>query len=207
MFSSPYFLAAAANVPASFLRELLDYARQNPGKRSYASTGIGSGVHLQGVEALNMAAGTRMLHVPYSGNNSTMAVNDLISGRINLYLADLNSFQQHAAAGKLKLIAFVDKTRSRLRPEVGTSNEVLPNAYNLVVWWGLLGPAQLPRPMLERVNAEAGKILADPGLSAQMPTLTIVPPSPNGPEEFTRQIRGDMEAIGKVVNTLGLKPE
>ena len=65
------------------------------------------------------------------------------------------------AAGKLKLMAFVDKTRSRLRPEVGTINEVLPNAYNLVVWWGLLGPAGLPRPMVDRINAEAGKALGD----------------------------------------------
>ena len=206
LFSSPYFLAAATSVPANNMKELIDYARQNPGKLSYATTGIGSGAHLQG-ESINMSAGTQMLHVPYAGNNSMMAVNDLISGRIDLYLADLNSFNQHAQAGKLKLIAFVDKTRSRLRPEVGTINEVLPNAYNLVVWWGLLGPANLPRPMVDRINVESGKALADPALTSKMSTLTVITPSPGAPEEFARQIRSDVDNIGKVVNALGLKPE
>ena len=154
-----------------------------------------------------MAAGTQMLHVPYAGNNSTMAVNDLIAGRIDLYLADLNSFNQHAAAGKLKLIAFVDKTRSRLRPEVGTINEVLPGAYNLVVWWGLLGPAGLPRPMVDRINVEAGKALGDASLTSKMSTLTVMSPSASASEDFARQIKSDVDNIGRVVTALGLKPE
>ena len=206
LFGSPYFLAAATSVPAGNMKELIDYAKQNPGKLSYATTGIGSGAHLQG-EAINMAAGTQMLHVPYAGNNSTMAVNDLIAGRIDLYLADLNSFNQHAAAGKLKLIAFVDKTRSRLRPEVGTINEALPSAYNLVVWWGLLGPTGLPRPMVDRINIEAGKALGDASLTSKMSTLTVMSPSASAPEDFARQIKSDVDNIGRVVNTLGLKPE
>ena len=206
LFSSPYFLAAAMAVPANNMKELIDYARQNPGKLTYATTGIGSGAHLQG-ESINMSAGTQMLHVPYAGNNSMMAVNDLISGRVDLYLADLNSFRQHAAAGKLKLIAFVDKTRSRLRPDIGTINEVLPDAYNLVIWWGLLGPANLPRPIVDRINAESGKALSDPALTSKMSTLTVIEPSPGAPENFARQIRSDVESVGNVVNTLGLKPE
>lgn len=206
LFSSPYFLAAATTVPASNMKELIDYAKQNPGKLSYATTGIGSGAHLQG-ESINLSAGTQMLHVPYAGNNSMMAVNDLISGRVDLYLADLNSFNQHAAAGKLKLIAFVDKTRSRLRPEVGTINEVLPNAYNLVVWWGILGPAGLPRPIVERLNTEAGKALGDASLTSKMSTLTVMAPNPTAPEDFARQIKSDVDNIGRVVKALGLKPE
>ncbi|MFM9968343.1 MAG: Bug family tripartite tricarboxylate transporter substrate binding protein [Burkholderiales bacterium] len=206
LFGSPYFLAAATTVPANNMKELVDYAKQNPGKLSYATTGIGSGAHLQG-EAINMAAGTQMLHVPYAGNNSTMAVNDLITGRIDLYLADLTSFSQHAAVGKLKLIAFVDKARSRLRPDVGTINEVLPSAYNLVVWWGLLGPAGLPRPIVDRVNIEAGKALGDTTLTSKMSTLTVLPPNPAAPEDFARQIKSDVDNIGKVVTALGLKPE
>ena len=145
--------------------------------------------------------------VPYAGNNSTMAVTDLISGRVDLYLADLNSFQQHAATGKLKLIAFVDRVRSRLRPEVGTINEVLPNAYNLVVWWGLLGPAGLPRAVVDRINAESAKALSDSALTSKMSTLTVIAPSPTASEDFARQIRSDVENVGKVVNALGLKPE
>jgi tripartite-type tricarboxylate transporter receptor subunit TctC len=206
LFGSPYFLAAATTVPANNMKELIDYARKNPGKLSYATTGIGSGAHLQG-ESINLSAGTQMLHVPYAGNNSQMAVNDLLSGRVDLYLADLNSFRQHAAVGKLKLIAFVDKARSPLRPDIGTINEVLPDAYNLVVWWGLLGPNGLPRPIVDRINAEAGKALADPALTAKMNTITIMPPNPNAPEDFARQIKVDVDAIGRVVKVLGLKPE
>ena len=203
---SPFILVAHPSLAAGNMKELIDYAKQNPGKLSYATTGIGSGAHLQG-EAINMAAGTQMLHVPYAGNNSTMAVNDLIAGRIDLYLADLNSFNQHAAAGKLKLIAFVDKTRSRLRPEVGTINEALPSAYNLVVWWGLLGPTGLPRPMVDRINIEADKALGDASLTSKMSTLTVMSPSASAPEDFARQIKSDVDNIGRVVNTLGLKPE
>ena len=206
LFSSPYFLAAANGVEASNMKELVDFAKRNPGKLTYATTGIGSGAHLQG-EAINMASGTQMLHVPYAGNNSMMAVNDLLSGRVDLYLADLNSFQQHAAAGKLKLIAFIDRVRSRLRPEVGTLNEALPNAYNLVVWWGILGPAGLPRPVVDRINLEAGKALADPNLTAKMTTITIMAPSANAPEEFARQIKSDVDNVGRVVKALGLQPE
>ena len=206
LFSSPYFLAAATSVPANNMKELIDYARQNPGKLTYATTGIGSGAHLQG-ESMNMSAGTQMLHVPYAGNNSMMAVNDLITGRVDLYLADLNSFSQYVAAGRLKLIAHVDKTRSRLRPEVGTINEVLPNAYNVVMWWGVLGPAHLPRPLVDRINSESGKALSDPALTSKMATLTVIAPSASAPEDFARQIRSDVENVGRVVDALGLKPE
>ncbi len=206
LFSSPYFLVASNSVPANSLRELIEYAKKNPGKLTYASTGVGSGAHLQG-EAINMAAGTQMLHVPYAGNSSAMAVNDIVTGRVDLYLADLGSVVQHANAGKLKLMGFVFNTRSPLKPDVPTIREVLPDAYNLVVWWGLLGPAGLPRPIVERINAEVGRILADPALGPRLPSVSVIPPSKNGPEEFARVIRGDYEAIGKVVTALGLKPE
>jgi tripartite-type tricarboxylate transporter receptor subunit TctC len=206
LFSSPYFLVASNNVPANSLRELIDYAKKNPGKLTYASTGIGSGAHLQG-EAINMAAGTQMLHVPYAGNSSAMAVNDIVTGRVDLYLADLNSVAQHANAGKVKLMGFVFNTRSPLKPDVPTIREVLPEAYNLVVWWGILGPAGLPRPIVERLNGEAAKVLADPGLASKLPSVSVIPASRSGPEEFGKQIRADHEAIAKVVNALGLKPE
>ena len=206
LFSSPYFIAAPPGLPVNSMKELIDYARQNPGKLTYASTGVGSGAHLQG-EAINLAAGTKMLHVPYTGNNAAMAVNDLLTGRVDLYISDLNAFAQHVAAGKLKLIAFVDKTRSRLRPEVQTVNEVVPNAYNIVVWWGILAPANLPRALVDRINAEAGKALSEPGILAKMSSLTVIPPNPNAPEEFARQIASDVENLSKLVNALGLKPE
>jgi tripartite-type tricarboxylate transporter receptor subunit TctC len=206
LFSSPYFLVSSTSVPANSLRELIDYAKKNPGKLTYASTGIGSGAHLQG-EAINMAAGTQMLHVPYAGNSSAMAVNDIVTGRVDLYFADLNSVVQHANAGKVKLVGFVFNTRSPLKPDVPTIREVLPDAYNLVVWWGILGPTGLPRPIVDRINGEAGKVLSDASLSAKLPSVSVIPPSRNGPEEFARVIRGDYEAIGKVVGALGLKPE
>jgi len=206
LFSSPYFLAATASVPVNSMKELIDYAKQNPGKLTYASTGVGSGAHLQG-EAINLAAGTKMLHVPYTGNNASMAVNDLIAGRVDLYISDLNAFAQHVPTGKIKLIGFVDKTRSRLRPEVQTVNEVVPDAYNIVVWWGILGPANMPRALVERINAESGKALSEPGLLAKMSSLTVVPPSPNAPEEFARQIRSDVEHLSNLVAALGLKPD
>ena len=205
-FNVAFFLAAHVSVPANSLRELIEYSKRNPGKVDYASTGVGSVAHLVG-ESLNMQAGMGMLHVPYSGNNTSMVVNDLITGRIQLYLAALPSFVQHVAAGRIKLIAYFDRERSRLRPEVQTVNETLPGYYNIVVWYGFLGPTGLPRPIAERLRSEANQVTGDPALAPKFDALGVSPVTGKSSEDFARQIASDVENIGKIVKALGLKPE
>ncbi|OFZ72375.1 MAG: hypothetical protein A2W04_00210 [Betaproteobacteria bacterium RBG_16_64_9] len=206
LFSTAFFLAAHPSLPANNLKELLSYAKRNPGKVTFASTGIGSAAHLVG-ESLNSVAGTRMLHVPYAGKNTALAVNDLVGGRVDMYLASLSSLAQHAAAGKVKLIALVDSVRHRQQPHVATVNELLPGYYNIVVWWGFLGPVGLPRPIVDRLRGEALKVISDPAMAAKFDSVGVATVTHGGPEEFARIIRSDVENIGKVVNALGLKPE
>jgi tripartite-type tricarboxylate transporter receptor subunit TctC len=206
IFNVAFFLAAHASVPAGSLKELIEYSKRNPGKLDYASTGVGSVAHLVG-ESLNMQAGMGILHVPYSGNNTSMVVNDLITGRIQLYLAALPSFVQHVASGKIKLIAYFDRERSRLRPDVQTVNETLPGYYNIVVWYGFLGPAGMPRAITERLRIEANKVTGDPALAPRFDALGVSPLTGRSSEDFARQIASDVENIGRIVKALGLKPE
>jgi tripartite-type tricarboxylate transporter receptor subunit TctC len=193
-------------LPANNLKELIDLAKKNPGKYSFASTGIGSAAHLVG-DALNEVAGIRVLHVPYAGSNTSMAVNDLLGGRVDMYYASLASFAQHVQAGKLKLIGLADDRRSRLAPNVPTFNETLPDYYNIVVWWGFVGPAGLPRAIVDRVKTEAGKAVYDPQMSGKFDAFGVAVIPDGGPEAFAKLIRSDTENIGKLVKQLGLKPE
>lgn len=206
LFTTAFFLGVHAGLPVNTLKELIDYAKRYPGKLTYASTGVGSGAHLVG-ESLNMAAGTKMLHVPYSGGNTAFVVNDFVSGRVDAYFSSLSSVAQHVAAGKVKLIALVDSARNRQQPNVPTVNETLPGYYNIVVWWGFVGPVGLPRPVIERVHAEAAKVVADAAMAAKFDSVGVAPIRGATPEDFARTIRDDVENIGKVVNALGLKPE
>ncbi len=205
-FNVVFFIAAHSGVPANSLKELIEYSKRNPGKLDYATTGVGSVAHLVG-ESLNQQAGMGMVHVPYSGGNTSMVVNDLVTGRVHLYLAALPSFTQYVAAGKVKLIAYVDRQRSRLRPEVPTVNETLPDYYNIVVWYGFLGPAGLPRPIVDRIRIEANKVTADPSLSSKFDTLGMNVVTGQSSEEFAKQIGADVENIGRIVKALQLKPE
>jgi len=206
VFNTVFFIAAHSGVPANSLKELIEYSKRNPGKLDYATTGVGSVAHLVG-ESLNQQAGMGMVHVPYSGGNTATVINDLVTGRVHLYLAALPSFTQHVAAGRVKLIAYVDRQRSRLRPEVPTVNETLPGYYNIVVWYGFLGPVGLPRPIVDRIRIEANKATADPSLAPKFDTLGMSVVTGQSSEEFARQIASDVEHIGKVVKELQLKPE
>jgi tripartite-type tricarboxylate transporter receptor subunit TctC len=206
MFSTAFFLGAHPSVPANNLKELIEFARKNPGKLTFASTGVGSAAHLVG-DSLNQVAGIRILHVPYAGANTAMAVNDLLGGRVDMYYASLGSFTQHVAAGKLKLIGLADERRSRLAPTVPTFNETLPDYYNIVVWWGFLGPAGLPRAITERVRAEAAKVVYDPQMTSRFDAFGVAVIPNGGPEEFAKLIKSDVDNIGRVVTQLGLKPE
>jgi tripartite-type tricarboxylate transporter receptor subunit TctC len=206
MFSTAFFLGAHPSLPANNLKELIDYAKKNPGKLTFASTGIGSAAHLVG-DALNEVAGIRVLHVPYAGSNTSLAVNDLLGGRVDMYYASHASFAQHVQAGKLKFIALADDRRSRLAPGVGTFNDVLPDYYNIVVWWGFVGPVGLPSGIVERVRAEAGKVVYDPAMSPRFDSFGVSVIPNGGPESFAKLIRNDTENIGKLVKQLGLKPE
>jgi tripartite-type tricarboxylate transporter receptor subunit TctC len=185
------------------LQQLIDYAKKNPGKLEFGSTGNGSFFHLSG-EALKHAAGINLLHVPYSQANYPQLQTDFLNGRIALFTTTW--FNVGPNLHRLKPLAIIDRQRSRRTPDVPTVSEILPNFEPFVVWWGFLGPAGLPLPIAQRIAAESKKALLEPEVTKKLDDLGLDVVG-STPEELHTLLRQDINAIGKLVKVIGLQPE
>jgi tripartite-type tricarboxylate transporter receptor subunit TctC len=141
-------LAVHADVPARSVRELIDYARANPGTLNYGSSGAGSPHHLAG-ELLRQKAGIDIVHVPYRGGGA--AINDLLGGHIKAAFLSLSAAVPHLATGKIWLIAVVEKTRYAAMPELPTIGETVPG-FEMSSWVAFFAPAGTPAPLIARLN-------------------------------------------------------
>lgn len=196
-------LVVHPSLPISNLQEFIAYAKKNPGKLAYGTPGVGSVFHLVG-EAFREAAGIDVLHVPYKG--TITAVNDLAGGQIQWTLSAFPNVRPYIAAGKIRLIAWSASQRFSAYPNIPTISEVLPNFDPPPSWFGMFGPAGLPKPVLLRLNADMVKALSVPELRAkveEMGNLVIA----NSPEEYAALIRRGTATFGKVFKAAGLKPE
>ncbi|MCA0243877.1 MAG: tripartite tricarboxylate transporter substrate binding protein [Proteobacteria bacterium] len=164
MTEAAYIVATRADHPARDLRQFVDWARANPGKASFASSGIGASTHLNG-ELLNSAAGIDLLHVPYKG--SAPAVTDLIAGQVQLLIDAGTVLLPHIKSGKLKALAVTGARRDAALPEVPTAIEQGFKGLESSGFQGLVGPAGLPREVVARLSAELGKVLAQPDVKAK----------------------------------------
>ena len=198
-------LTINASLPPNNAREFLDYAKQNPGKLTYCSTGIGSPFHMMG-ETLSAAAGLKMVHVPYSGRNSANAQNDLLTGRILVYFPSYTVIRQHIASGKVKVLAVMDSARYRRIPEIPALTEVVPAYKPVPSWNGFAGPAGLPQSIVARVHAAIMATLADPAIDARMDELGIRPVG-MGPEAFAKAMIAEIEGFAEIAKAVGLTPE
>lgn len=143
------------------LKELVERAKREPGKLNYGTPGAGSSGHLSG-ELLNVKTGARIMHVPYQGN--AQATNDHLSGLLQVGFVNMPVGVQFVKSGRLKALAVTSARRSPHLPDVPTVNEALGiNDYELTGWFGILVPAGTPDDTVNRLNAEIGKILKDPG--------------------------------------------
>lgn len=200
------FLVANAEVPANSVTELIDYAKKNPGKLAYGSTGFGSPIHLL-MESFKIVTGTDILHVPYTASGAAATVfNDLVAGRVQLYTGSFTPIKPHLPGGKIKVLTVMDHVRSKHLPQVPAVTETLPNFQAVSAYYGLLGPNGLPRPLVDRLNAEAKKALDAPDVAGKLDDLGmfIIASTPEG---LLSRVRSDIEGVGKLANTLGLKPE
>lgn len=196
-------LVANPNGPFKTVPELIDYAKKNPGKLEFGSTGNGSYFHLAG-EALKHAAGIDLLHVPYSQANYPQLQTDFLNGRIALFATTW--FNVGPNLQRLKALAIIDRQRSKRSPNVAIVTDYLPNFEPFVVWWGLLAPVGLPPPIANRVAAESRKALLQPDVTPKLDDLGMEVVG-NTPEEFAVMLRNDINAIGKLVKAIGLQPE
>jgi tripartite-type tricarboxylate transporter receptor subunit TctC len=195
-------LVAHPSVPANNVKELIAYAKANPGMLAYASSGDGSTNHLSAA-LLEKAAGIQMLHVPYKGG--APAVTDTVAGQTQILFSAGTQTLPHVKAGKLKLLAVTERERSPLLPNTPTVGETLPG-YELAVWYGAFGPAGMPHELVVRLNREINRILALPEIREKMAAIGVAV-TQSTPEGFAAVLRKDADRYGKLVRELNIKGE
>ena len=187
------------SIPATSVRELIAFAKANPGKIAYASAGAGSTNHLCGA-LFEKTAQVSMVHVPYRGGAPAIA--DTVAGQTQLMFTAGTQSLEHVKAGKLRLLAVTEGKRSSLLPDVPTVTETLPG-YEMAVWYGAYGPAGLPKDITARLNAEIGRILLLPEVRKRMEDIAVET-ARSLPEELGALTRADAEKWGNIIRQLGI---
>ena len=201
--TSPYIVALHPSVPASSVAELTAYAKANPGKLNYGSSGTGGLPHLAG-ELYERLAGVKLVHVPYKG--IAPAITDLVGGQVQLLFGDVGLVLPHVKAGTLKAIAVTSKQRATPLPDVPTMIEAGVPGYQMGTWWGLLAPAGTPRPIVARLNAEVRKALSLPEIQNAFKARSLEYELTT-PEQFAARIRDEYDTWGRIVKEANIKSE
>jgi tripartite-type tricarboxylate transporter receptor subunit TctC len=198
---SDLLLVVNPAVPAKNLKELLDLARANPGKLNYASSGPGTPYHMAG-ELFKAMAGVNIVHVPHK--ESSGARTSVMGGQVEMMFDAITVMAKLAEAGKVRAIASSGKTRSAVMPEIPTVSEAGVPGYDAVIWLGIMAPAGTPQPIVDRLNAEIGKIASSPEVKADWAKQGAVPMVMT-PDQFSQYMRDDIEKWAKVVKVSGAK--
>jgi tripartite-type tricarboxylate transporter receptor subunit TctC len=196
-------LAANASAPVSTLAELIDYAKKNPGKLSYGSSGIGTGQHLA-MEMVKNLAGLDIVHVPYKGGGPAMTA--ALTGENPLATGIYATAAPYVASGKIKLLAVLDDHRFRIVQNVPAVSELVPGFEAIPGGAGYLGPAGLPQSIVRRLHDEILKQLTDPEVRAKSEAAGLIMAT-STPEEFGEVIKRTVALTAKAVKIAGIKPE
>jgi tripartite-type tricarboxylate transporter receptor subunit TctC len=189
-------------VPAKTVPEFIAYAKANPGKINYASSGNGSTIHMS-AELFKMMAGVNMVHVPYRGG--APALTDMLAGQVQVMFDNLPTSIEHIRAGKLRPLAITSSTRSELLPDVPTLADFVAG-YESSAWYGVGAPKGTPAEIVDRLNKEVNAFLVDPKMKtriAEMGATTVV----GSPADFGKLVADETEKWGKVVKFAGVKPD
>jgi len=196
-------LAVSPSLPVNSVAELVAYAKANPGKLLNASSSNGSPGHVGG-ELFKFMSGTQIVHVPYKGG--APAIQDLIAGRVQVMFESLNSIAPHAKSGSVKALAVGSDHRSAAFPDLPTIAEAGVPGYEAGTWTGVIAPAGLPRPILDKLNAAINKALTMPNFKARFAQIGDEPAG-GTPEEFVKVIAADSAKWKDVVERSGAKFE
>lgn len=194
-------LAVSPTMPFNSVKELIDYAKKNPGKLLNASSSNGSPGHVGG-ELFKTMSGTDIVHVPYRGGAA--AINDLIPGRVHLMFESLNSIAPHARSGTVRALAVSGERRSPGFPDLPTVAEAGVSGYAAPTWSGVIAPAGIPRPVVDRLNAAINKAIQS---QAFLERFAMIGDEPAGgsPEEFAAVIARDSAKWADVVKRAGVR--
>ena len=201
--TSPAVLVVHPSLPVNTLKELIAYAKANPGQLSYASSGVGTVVHVA-TEMLADAAGIKVEQVPYKGTGP--GITDLLGGHVKMMMPPIPAMIAHINAGTLRAIGVTSKERSPLLPDVPTIAEAGLPGFVSEQRYGLLAPAGTPRPIIERLNAELRNALADETIRKRIVDDGATP-QPDSPEDYAAAIEQDRVLWGGIVRKLGLRVE
>ena len=201
--ASPYVVTASPKTSFSSIRELIETAKAQPGKLTFGSSGTGAASHLS-AELFKSMAKVDLLHVPYKGTGQ--AVTDLLAGQIDLLFAPAQAVMQHVRAGKLKALATTGPKRAETLPDLPTVAEAGVPGYEAVGWFGLLAPAATPKPVVDKLSADANQVLLDKEVRARMQAAGA-DPAGDTPAEFARFIHDDQAKWAKLMQEAGIKAE
>jgi tripartite-type tricarboxylate transporter receptor subunit TctC len=192
-----------ADLPVKSVAELIAYAKANPGKLSYGSSGIGSVFHLTG-ELFNRTAGVSINHVPYRG--VTQPMQDVAAGHIQLLHISLSSARGALASGKAKVLAILEPKRYGKLPDVPSLSEVLPGFRKPSTWFGFFGPAKLPPDIVARLSAEMRKAITAPDVRAKLESQDLIIIA-DTPQEFAALQKQGIEQFGEIIKAAGIQPQ
>lgn len=192
---TPYVLVISPKLAVNNVKELIDYAKKNPGKLNYGSAGQGSTTHLAALMFLN-ATGTDMLHVPYKSNaESTKAV---LTDEVQVLFGSMPAVLGQIKGNAIRALAVGTTTRSPELPNVATMQEAGVPGYRASLWLGVSAPAKTPASVVNRLNAALGQALSDPAVAKRLLDAGAEP-SKMSPGEFSRLIASEMDVYGKIV--------
>jgi tripartite-type tricarboxylate transporter receptor subunit TctC len=195
-------LAVSPQLPVTSVKELIAYAKANPGKLTNASSSNGSPGHVGG-ELFKFMTGTNIVHVPYRGG--ALAINDLIAGHVDIMFESLQSIAVFARAGKVRALGVSGATRSPAFPDLPTIGESVPG-YLAPTWTGVIAPAGVPRPIVDKLNAAINKVLKSEAFTQKFEKIGDEPGG-GTPEDFAETIRTDSAKWADVIKRSGAKLE
>jgi tripartite-type tricarboxylate transporter receptor subunit TctC len=196
----PNVMEVNPEVPAKNVAEFISYAKANPGKINWASSGNGTSVHLSG-ELFKVMTGVQLTHVPYRG--SAPALTDMISGQVQVMFDNMPSSVQHILGGKLRALAVTTAQRSPALPDVPTVAETVPG-YEASAWFGMGAPKGTPSTIIEKLNKEINAALVDPKIKARLAELGGNTLLPGTPADFGKVIAEETEKWAKVIKSGGV---
>ena len=197
----PYVVAVHPSLPVKNIKELVALAESKPGTINYASSGNGANLHLV-TELFMHMTGTKMVHIPYKGTGP--AILDTLAGQTMLVFGSMSSALPHVRSGKLRALAVTSAQRNPAAPDLPTVIESGVAGYDTFDWQGIIAPRGMPRPIVERLNAEFAKILRSKEVSDRLLGDGVVP-APGTPDEFGAFIAREIDVVRGIVARAGIK--
>ena len=199
----PFALIINPQIPATTLSEFIAYAKSKPGM-AFGSAGNGSPQHL-GAEMLKAAAGIDIRHVPYRG--SVPAMLDVIAGHISFMVVDLQPALPQIRAGKVRALGVTTANRVAAAPDIPTLAEGGLAGFELVAWQGVVAPAGVPRPVVDQLAAQIGKLVADPATREKLTAMALEPLPGSTPDSFAAYVKSEVDRWAVIVRKFGIEPD